>query len=274
VIKVSRKIKNLQVISTNWIFSFVDDLLPASTVNLALRVFTALAQNKTSFYTRFKKDGGIRLLERILPSFCSHANIFHTLLCLLLGKSMGQAAAIPPQFEFLELFHYFKREDGSGAPHEIEAVEASYLLLAMAKRSYEESQMQAAAGLKLSSSTGDLPGVEGAEAGVAGLWGTEGQVYASFAAKLASAHPPHSSAARETASPAVAATSTVFSLVGSFINKVEQMGREGSREFGGEHNIMKEVEPNSPPGQRKKSMLSIFFIFSFFVLFFKFFYKN
>lgn len=111
-------------------------------MNLALRVFTALAQHKTSFYTRFKKDGGIRLLERILPSFCSHASIFHTLLCLLLGKPIAQAATVPLQFEFLELFHYFKREDAApGAAHEIHAVEATYLLLAMAKRSYEESQV-------------------------------------------------------------------------------------------------------------------------------------
>lgn len=192
------------------------------------------------------------MLERILPSFCSHASIFHTLLCLLLGKPIGHAATMPLQFEFLELFHYFKRDTAGSAAHEIQAVEASYLLLAMAKRSYEESQMQAAAGLNLSSS-GEVPPPDGVS------WGAEGQVYASFAAKLASAHPPHlSNAPRDPTAPA-AAVGTVFSFVGSFIvNKVEQMGREGSREFGGEHNVMNQTDNSSPSGSRKKNVLSIF----------------
>lgn len=230
-------------------------------MNLILRIFTALAQHKPAFCTKFKKDGGFRLLERILPAFCVHASVFHTLLYLLLGKPI--TATIPPiQFEFLELFHHFKNtETGSTstAHLEIKAVEAAYLLLAMAKRSYEESQVQAAAGiLSLSASNSDLIAAE--QFAMTGAPLVSGSVSPSFAAMLASAHPPPASGTREPATPSAASATatTVFSLVGSFINKVEQsVGREGSREFSGE-NFIPTPEGGSPPQHKKKgSVLGI-----------------
>lgn len=218
-----------------------------------------MAQHKPAFYARFKKDGGIRLLERVIPAFCVHSSVFHTLLYLLLGKPITPTVA-PIQFEFLELFHHFKNNSETGAPvqHEVKAVEAAHLLLTMAKRSYEESQVQAAAGfLSLSSSTTDLTAAEqlamtGGNVGV-------GNTSPNFAAVLAAHHPTASSVPREGQPHAAAATATtVFSLVGSFINKVEQsVGREGSREFSGE-NFIPVPEGGSPPLNRKKSsMLSI-----------------
>jgi hypothetical protein len=95
----------------------VDDLLPATTVNLALQILTALTQHKPAFYTRFKKDGGVRMLERILPSFCTHAHIFYTLLCLLLGKPMQVCTFLFFLFYFHFIFCYclftrFKKDGG------------------------------------------------------------------------------------------------------------------------------------------------------------------
>lgn len=238
----------------------MDDFVPASTVNLVLKILIALIQIKPSFYAKFKKDGGMRMLERVLPSFCAYGSIFYSLLCLLLGKPMQDAAPVP--FEFMELFHHFKKpgvnenDPTAGPLHSIHTVEASYLILAMIKRSYEESQIQAAAGLSLSGSNPEIPPPNNLDPTIP-VGKTDEP--ATFAMMIGGAHQP------TLKDPAIATSpptpNSVFSsFVGSIMHKVEHTVSTSNVTKDGEPQSPVAADSGSPPGKKKGgSILSIHF---------------
>eukprot|EP01113_Clastostelium_recurvatum_P033194 TRINITY_DN4361_c0_g1_i1.p1 TRINITY_DN4361_c0_g1~~TRINITY_DN4361_c0_g1_i1.p1 ORF type:complete len:3468 (+),score=1121.67 TRINITY_DN4361_c0_g1_i1:47-10450(+) len=127
-----------KMISSNWLFFFLDDSLPATTVNIGLRVLCALCQGKSqSFHQKFKTVGGFKELERILPAFCNNAEIYYTLISLLLGKSVLELPSDKERdmrIDYPELLSTFRSSD----PH-VHCVDAAHVMLAMLKRSYEES---------------------------------------------------------------------------------------------------------------------------------------
>ncbi len=159
------------------------------------------------------------MLERVLPAFCMYGSVFYTLLCLLLGKPIGEAS--PVQFDFFELYNHFKSAppgaDADSSSLSVHCSEAVYLILTMIKRSYEESQLQTAGELTLSGEVSPLntsaENNNNSNSSNSNNGNSSNGGPTPFVTVLAQAHHP---TLKEP--PGVASPTSVLSIVGSLLN--------------------------------------------------------
>ncbi|KAH3744555.1 beach domain protein [Pelomyxa schiedti] len=98
-----------ELVSPPWLFHFIGADLPASTVNLALKILGTQLQLKGKFSTNFAHIDGFALLLRNLEPFYACTEIYFTLLSIVLGKPLVELKK--DAYEYVDLFPLFKQSD-------------------------------------------------------------------------------------------------------------------------------------------------------------------
>ena len=121
----------LKFISINWLFHYISYDVDALTALIATKIFVALYQTKSNFPTKFTQASGFKMLFDILPSFWNRTELYHALMCLLLGVNV---AIVPDNMnlDLLESLVMFKAPD-----NHIACIDALPIIFSMLRSSHE-----------------------------------------------------------------------------------------------------------------------------------------
>ena len=120
------------LLTPKWLFHFLDNTLPSSIINLALRFLCFMLQNspRNSFYNKFSQMRGFVVLVSTLNHYFLYPDLYFTLFATALGKPIQELPLVA--YEFLDLFAVFKQTD-----LRVACVEILPVILGMVQHSFD-----------------------------------------------------------------------------------------------------------------------------------------